>query len=167
MEGRDEKASLAEQHRLALVLGEDFDSGAGLADARGANEDAPQGHDLVLELEVGLEARDLAAERVSLDVDVHLLERAPACEQDHPGTGPEHGVVERPNRILEPVEAYQSRDRGGLAPGTISPSSPSSCSGFRTAIPSTPRRASTRRCSRKLPWTARTPIRRSLSMSKV
>src|SRR5262249_40392784 len=82
---RDEEAALAEQHRLAVELGEDLDVGADVAHARRADEDAAQG--LVwraqasgkarrplfvavvgfavaatrrVELEVGLEARDLA-----------------------------------------------------------------------------------------------------------
>src|SRR3954463_3479276 len=43
-------------------------------------------------------------------------------------------------------------------PGTTRPSSPSSCSGFRTSTASAPRRRSIAACSRKFPCTARTPI---------
>src|SRR2546427_12551000 len=42
-------------------------------------------------------------------------------------------------------------------PGMTSPSSPSSCSGLRPSTPSAPSRRSVAACSRKLPWTARTP----------
>src|SRR6266508_4972671 len=38
----DEEAALPEQDGLAVVLGEDLDLGAVIADARGADEDAPQ-----------------------------------------------------------------------------------------------------------------------------
>src|SRR3954453_11774363 len=43
-------------------------------------------------------------------------------------------------------------------PGTTRPSSASSCSGLRTSTTSAPRRRSIAACSRKFPWTARTPI---------
>src|SRR5918996_493153 len=43
-------------------------------------------------------------------------------------------------------------------PGMTRPSRPSSCSGLRTSTTSAPRRRSIAACSRKLPWTARTPI---------
>src|SRR3954447_25501674 len=42
-------------------------------------------------------------------------------------------------------------------PGTTSPSSASSCPGFRTSTTSTPRRRSMAACSRKFPCTASTP----------
>src|SRR5262245_46103716 len=44
-------------------------------------------------------------------------------------------------------------------PGITSPSSPSSCSGNLTSTTCAPRRRSVAACSRKLPWTARTPMR--------
>src|SRR4029453_13038180 len=43
-------------------------------------------------------------------------------------------------------------------PGITRPSRPSRCSGFRTSTGSAPSRRSTAACSRKSPWTARTPI---------
>src|SRR3954469_2045328 len=43
-------------------------------------------------------------------------------------------------------------------PGITSPSSPSSCSGFRTSTVRAPRRCSICACSRKFPCTASTPI---------
>src|SRR6266705_3347637 len=43
-------------------------------------------------------------------------------------------------------------------PGTTSPSRPSSCAGLRTSTTSAPSRRSAAVCSRKFPWTARTPI---------
>src|SRR5436309_11131804 len=51
-------------------------------------------------------------------------------------------------------------------PGTISPSSPASCSGSRTSTGSAPRRRSTAECSRKFPCTARTPIRSDRSTTQ-
>src|SRR5437667_2308659 len=44
-------------------------------------------------------------------------------------------------------------------PGTTRPSSPSSSSRLRTSTGSAPSRRSIAPCSRKFPWTARTPIR--------
>ena len=52
-------------------------------------------------------------------------------------------------------------------PGISSPSSPESWSGFRTSTTSAPRLRSIVACSRKLPWSARTPIRRRLSMAPI
>src|SRR4051794_2399010 len=90
MERRDEEAALAQQHRLAVVLGQHLDAGPDLAHARGADEDAAQGLGVARELEVGLEARHLAAVAVAVDGDVDEPEVG-AVEQDHPGAGPEHG----------------------------------------------------------------------------
>src|SRR6266516_3758708 len=42
-------------------------------------------------------------------------------------------------------------------PGTTSPSNPSSCSGLRTSTTLAPSRRSIAACSRKFPWTAKTP----------
>ena len=38
-----------------------------------------------------------------------------AVEQDHPGAGPEDGALEAADRLLEPVEPHQARDRRRLA----------------------------------------------------
>src|SRR5919198_1404944 len=52
-------------------------------------------------------------------------------------------------------------------PGTMRPSRPSRCSGLRTSTTSAPRRRSIAACSRKLPWTARTPIRSGVSIVSI
>src|SRR5688500_13630946 len=44
-------------------------------------------------------------------------------------------------------------------PGMLNPSRSSSCSAVHTSTASAPSRRSTATCSRKFPWTARTPIR--------
>ena len=40
-----------------------------------------------------------------------------AVEQDHPGAGAEDRPLEAPDRLLDPVEPHQPRDRGRLAAG--------------------------------------------------
>ena len=70
MERRDEHAAVAQQHRLSVQLREHLDVRPGLANARRADEDATKGPLVAVELDVGLEARDLAPVRVPLDLEV-------------------------------------------------------------------------------------------------
>ena len=102
-----------EQHRLALVLGEHLDVRPGCHDPRRADEDAPKRLPLG-KLEVGLEARNLPAVRVALDLDVDEAEMR-SVEQDHSRASPEDGPAEALDRLLEPVEADQPSDRSRLA----------------------------------------------------
>ena len=59
-----------------------------LGDTRRADEDAAERLGLAVELEVGFEARELAAVAVPLDLDVDEPEMR-AVEQDHPRAGAE------------------------------------------------------------------------------
>src|SRR5438270_8647789 len=60
VERGDQETTLAEQHRLALVLGQHLDLRPDLAHARRADEDAAQRLVLTVQSQVGLEACDLA-----------------------------------------------------------------------------------------------------------
>src|SRR5919201_1376354 len=84
MEGRDKVAALAEEDRLAG------------------------------ELEVGLEARDLAPVGVAVDLEVDKAEVV-AVEHDHPGARSEHRPAEAPQRLVQAVEPHQAHERGRLA----------------------------------------------------
>ena len=114
VERGDEEASLPQQHRHAVVAREHLDVRARVRHARRADEDAPHRPAVVAEVEVGLEARELAAVAVPLHVDVDEPEMR-TVEQDHPGARAEDGRGEPPDRLLEPVEPHQPRDRGRLA----------------------------------------------------
>src|SRR5437763_258661 len=59
VERGDEHAALAQQHRLAVELGQHLDAGSRLGNARRSDEDPPERLVLAGQLEVGLEARDL------------------------------------------------------------------------------------------------------------
>src|SRR5207237_3151166 len=83
MEGRDEEAALSQQHRLAVVLGEDLDLRCGVEHARRADEDAAQRLVLAGQAQVGLKARDLAAVGVPLHLEVGEPEVV-AVEDDRP-----------------------------------------------------------------------------------
>src|SRR5690242_12108189 len=67
---RDEDAAVAQQHRLAFELGQNLDAGPRVRHARRADEDAAERLVLAGQLEVGLEARDLAAVCVARDLEV-------------------------------------------------------------------------------------------------
>src|SRR5438045_7749208 len=66
MERSGEEAALPNEHRLAVVLREHLHLGPDVAHARRADEDAAERPLVVRELEVRLEARDLAAVRAAL-----------------------------------------------------------------------------------------------------
>ena len=71
---------------------------------------------LALELQIGLEARELAAVAVALDLEVDETEMG-AVEQDHPRARAEHGGREAPDRLLQAVEPHQAHDRRRLTAG--------------------------------------------------
>ena len=119
MERGDKDAAVPEQDRLApsswqSALGEDLNAGAVVGHARRADEDAAQRLVVAVEVEIGLEARELAAVGVSIDLEVGKAEVS-SVEQDHPGAGAEDRLLEAPHRLLEPVEPHQPRDRRRLA----------------------------------------------------
>src|SRR3954470_17389666 len=93
MEGGDEEAALAREHRAAVDLGEHLDVRPDLLEPRRADEHRPHGAVEAVDREVRLERGDLAAERVALDGDVHETEVVPV-EHDHPGAGAEDGPDE-------------------------------------------------------------------------
>src|SRR5690242_16348715 len=88
MERRHEEPSLAQEHRLALELREHLDRRPRDPNARRADEDSAQRPAVALQVEIGLEARHLASERVAAHLQVQQAEVA-AVEQDHPGAGTE------------------------------------------------------------------------------
>src|SRR5438477_4558358 len=93
MERGDEEPALAREHRMAVDLGEHLDVGADVLDPRRADEDGAQRRALPRQIEVGLERRDLAAERVTPHLEIDEPEVVPV-EHDHPGAGAEHRPVE-------------------------------------------------------------------------
>src|SRR5215211_9150016 len=64
VERRDEETPVAQQHGLAVVLGQHLDVRAGLADSRCADEDAAERLVVAVEGEIRLERRDLPPVRV-------------------------------------------------------------------------------------------------------
>src|SRR5437870_4704397 len=114
VERGDDEAPLAQQHRLAVELREHLDLRPDLADARRADEDAAEGLIVAGEREIGLEARDLAAVGVPVDLDVDGAEVLPV-EHDHPRAGAEQGAGELAHRLVEPVKAHQADERRRLA----------------------------------------------------
>ena len=78
------------------------------------------GRRLTVELEVRLEAGHLPPVRVPLDLEVDQPEVV-AVEDDHPRTRAEDRTLEAADRLLEPVQADQPHDRGGLAAGDHQP----------------------------------------------
>src|SRR5918911_4338922 len=113
MERRDEEAALPREHGHAVVLGEHLDLRARLADARRADEDPAQRLVLTGEAQVGLEARHLAPVGVPLHLEVDEIEVVPV-EDDHPGARAEDRAGERPQRLVEAVQAHQAHERRRL-----------------------------------------------------
>src|SRR5262245_2463105 len=111
---RHQDAALAQQHGLAVELGKHVDVRSHLRDPRRADEDASQRPLVTVEVEVGLEARHLAAIGVARDLEVDHTEVV-AVEQDHPRTGAEDGPRKPPDRILESVQPDEPHDRGRLS----------------------------------------------------
>src|SRR5438093_7344486 len=82
-----------------------------------------------------------------------------------PAQVPHTGMPARARARIFSVSPYRSASRPIVVlspPGMMSASTSSSCSGFRTSRPSAPIEPSTSRCSRKSPWSPRTPTRREL-----
>ena len=77
----------------------------------------------VADVEIGLEAAHLAAERVPADADVGEAEVV-AVEHDHPGARAEDRRREAAQRLVDAVQAHQPRDRGRLAAGDDQPVEP-------------------------------------------
>src|SRR5689334_13376454 len=99
VEGGDEEPALARQHRMAVDLREHLDVRPRVLEPRRADEDGAQRLVAVPDVEVGLEAPHLAAERVAPRRVVPEAEVA-SVEDDHPGARAEdraaevaHGVV--------------------------------------------------------------------------
>src|SRR5438874_1595662 len=115
MERRDEHAPLPREHRMAVDLGEHLDFGAGVVDPRRADEDPAHGL-AETNIEVGLEAAHLASERVALHTEVGEPEVV-AIENDHPRARSEDGRLEAAQRLVQPVQAHEPRDRRRLAAG--------------------------------------------------
>src|SRR3954454_17400460 len=116
VERGDEEAALAREHGVAVDLRQHLDVRPEVVDPRRADEDRAERP--VLELEVGLERRDLPAERVAADGDVDEAEVV-AVEDDHSGARPEDRAGERADGVVEAVEAHQARERRRVAAGEI------------------------------------------------
>src|SRR5215467_8850778 len=114
VEGGDEETSLARQHRVAVDLREHLDIRPRLVEPRCPDEDRAQRLVSVIDLEIGLEAPDLTAERVAARRVVAETEVVP-IEKDHPGACAEDRAAELAHRLIEPVEPHQPADRGRLA----------------------------------------------------
>src|SRR6266516_3318809 len=120
MEGGDDDPTLAEEHRLAVQLGEHLDVRADLRYSRRTDEDSPQRLLLSEQLQIRLEARHLASIGVAAHGQVEQAEVV-TVEQDHPGTGAEHRSLEAADRLLEPVQPDEPSDRGRFAPRNDQP----------------------------------------------
>ena len=94
VERRDQHAAVAQQHWLTVALGEHLDAGPDVADTRRADEHPSERAVLAFDLQVRLEARNLAAVGVPLDLEVGQTEVRPV-EQDHPRAGAEDRPLER------------------------------------------------------------------------
>src|SRR5512132_2985496 len=116
MERGEQKTALADQHRLSIVLSEHLDVRAELGHPRGTDEDAVQRALVASEVELGLEARDLAPVGIALDLEVDKPEVLPV-EDDHSGAGAEDRRLEGADRAFEPVQVDEAHDRGGLSAG--------------------------------------------------
>src|SRR5262245_55250034 len=116
MERSDEDASLAREHGMPVDLGQHLDVSAGVLDPRRTDEDRAHRFVALADVEVGLEAPHLAAERVATHRDVGEPEMV-AAEHDHPGARAEDRAVEAAQGVVEAVETHEPRDRGRLAAG--------------------------------------------------
>ena len=164
MERRDEEAPVAQQHRLAVQLGEHLDVRPELGDPRRADEDPAQRLVLAVERQVGLEARDLAAVGVPVDRQVDQAEVRPGRAGSSRAV-PNIGPVKRPHRLVDAVEPHQAHDRRRLAAGDDQPVEPFELLGLAHLDDLGAEARSTAACSRKLPCTARTPIRAAVSVT--
>src|SRR6266545_1865601 len=116
VERRDEETALTQEDGLTVVLCEHLDLGAVVADARCADEDAAQQRIVAPQAEVRLEARNLAAVGVAVDVEIHQAEM-PAVEHDHPRARAEDWAGESPQGFVQAVEPHQAHERRRLPAG--------------------------------------------------
>ena len=91
-------------------------SGPGLLDPRRADEDAAHRLVAVADVEVGLEARTWRPNAFR-STRKSASPRWSRSRTIIPAHVPKIGAVERAQRLVEPVEAHQPRDRGRLAAG--------------------------------------------------
>src|SRR5712692_396957 len=120
MERRSDDAAVADEHRLALMLGKNFHVPSSHTHARRADEDAAQRSAFAGERKISLEARDLAA--VGIPVDFHVDEAEMlAIEHDHPGTGTQDRAIERADCLVQTVEPHQTHERRRLTAGNDKP----------------------------------------------
>src|SRR5919108_3094421 len=124
MERAEQYVPLANRDRVIPNPRQDLDVGAVLLDPRRPDEHPANrvgtepGH-----VELRLEARDLASERVAPGSDIDEAEMLTVAE-DHPRAGPEDGTPSlgvRANRGLERIALDRPADRGALAPGDDEP----------------------------------------------
>ncbi len=123
MERSGEDASLAHEDGLALEPPEHLHARAGVGDPRGPDEDSSERLRIPLELDVRLEARDLPAVSVALDLQVDQPEMR-AIEEDHARAGSEQRARECGHRLLEAADAHEAADRGRLTPRDDEPVEP-------------------------------------------
>src|SRR5512133_585658 len=120
MEGRDDESPLAQEHRLAVEVGQHLDVGASLSHPRSTDEHSSQRLAIARKRQVGLEARHLAPVGVAVDLEVDAAQVVPV-EHDHACAGAEHGTGEPAHGLVEPVEAHQAHERRRLAAGDHEP----------------------------------------------
>src|SRR5688572_109076 len=116
VERRGENTAFADEDRLPAQASEHLHVRARLCQPGRPDEDAAEGLFVPVELDVVLEARDLAAVGVALDLDVHEVEM-PAVEENHPRAGAEERAGEGRERLLEAVDPHETAHRGRLAAG--------------------------------------------------
>src|SRR4051794_24060976 len=120
MERGNEQPPLAREHRVTVDLGQHLDVRADVLEPWSADEHRTQRLVAVADVEIRLEARDLAPERVAPHAEVAEREVV-AVEDNHPGARPEDRLREIPERLVEPVEPHQPHERRGLAAGDDEP----------------------------------------------
>src|SRR5437667_3434560 len=108
MERGHKDAPVANEHGPALVLGENLYV-ARCAHARRADEHATQRRAFTCERKIGLEARELTAIRVPVDLDVDEAEMV-AVEDDHARARAEDRAAEGANGLVQPIEAHQPHE---------------------------------------------------------
>src|SRR4051812_16434103 len=123
MERSDEEPPLAREHRATVDRSKHLHPRPYVLDPRRADEDGAYGLVHPQDMQVGLERRHLAPERVAPDPDVDEAQMV-AVEHDHPGARTEHGAVERADALVEPVEVHEPRERRRLAAGDHEPVQP-------------------------------------------
>src|SRR5262245_42900453 len=91
MEGREQEPPVADEHGLAVERSDDGHGVAERADPRCTDEDAAERNLVGRELDVGLEALHLPAERIPVHDEIRKVEVL-AIDHDHPGAGAEHSA---------------------------------------------------------------------------